>query len=107
MAEQLEAVVRAPKKDDTHFPPDIRAKAEQLSYFHVDRPSNAIDGIANSEYNFIKGAVAGPVMLVTAPFIGASEEMKGKQVSHHIFNFIFISNFCCYLFLFIVVYVYL
>lgn len=79
MAEQLEAVVRAPKKDDTHFPPDIRAKAEQLSYFHVDRPSNAIDGIANSEYNFIKGAVAGPVMLVTAPFIGASEEMKGKQ----------------------------
>ena len=81
MSEQLEAIARTPKKEESRFPPDIRAKAEELSYFHVDRPSNAIDGIANSEYNFIKGAVSGSAMLITAPFIGAAEEMKGKQVA--------------------------
>lgn len=54
-------------------------RAKELSYFKVDTPSHLVDGITTGEYNVLKGAIAGPVLLVTAPFACAIEEAcKGK-----------------------------
>jgi len=58
------------------YPQELRDRAHELHYFHVEPPQSIIQGITASEYNIAKGFIAGAAILVSAPFIGASEEMN-------------------------------
>lgn len=53
---------------------DVRLKAQSISFFHVDEPRNVVDGIVSTEYNLLKAGIAAPVLFITAPFVGATDE---------------------------------
>jgi hypothetical protein len=38
-------------------------------YFHNETPETIINGITGTEYNIVKGAIAGPVLIVTGTYI--------------------------------------
>jgi hypothetical protein len=67
------------RSEELYYPQDVVDTAKEMSYFYVEPPSNIVDGLLGAEYNLIKGAIAGPLLLATAPFSCALEEAsKGK-----------------------------
>lgn len=58
------------------YPEELRKRAHEMHYFHVEPPQSIIQGITASEYNIAKGFIAGAAILVSAPWVGASEEMN-------------------------------
>lgn len=69
------------------FRTEIYEKAAELSYFSVDQPENVVDGFTSGGYNILKGLVAGPILLATAPFACAYEEASIAEVStEHVTN---------------------
>ena len=50
---------------------DTNDEDTPIDYFVVENPTTIINSIGASEYNIAKGAVTGPLILVTAPIAGA------------------------------------
>lgn len=63
-------------KDLQSYPPEIVKLAEELSFFHVDPPRNAPDGVNYGNYNIFKGLISGSYMIVTHPWVLASHEVE-------------------------------
>jgi hypothetical protein len=85
MSESLEEAPRSNTVSKQVYADDVIEKAEKMSYFVVDRPANIPQAMTNGEYNIVKGTAAGMTMFFTAPFIGAYEEAKDKEVRAHIY----------------------
>jgi hypothetical protein len=50
-------------------------------FFITKKPKDTFEGIVNSQYNIAKGIVAAPVLLVTSPFVEASDSFNKSDTT--------------------------
>jgi len=58
----------------------VNDKGEIKEFYVIEKPTNVVEGLTHMEYDIAKGAIAAPIVLITAPWVCAVEGAHDGEV---------------------------